>query len=373
MTAIIDQVWSRPEFKLHPPAQEPYDLLGDEPSARLKLSYFENKFAPFFITLFASTVVVGCADGPAPQNVHATDVTHLAVTGVDSDGDGIDDDEEGTWDNDGDTIPNYLDEDDDNDSIPTAVEYAASVAAGVINADSDAIPNWFDIDSDGDGLFDGDEAGLDPLNPKDTDSDNLPDFIDDDDDGDDISTLDERNDASVLANSGIPNSDDVDNDTVLNWHDSDSDGDNVRDQSEGRVNTDGDAYYDYLDTDDDNDGITTIQEFTDADPQIDTDLDQIENWRDTDSDGDGISDEVEAGLNSDDDALNYLDTDDDNDGIPTLNELIDASQFSADMDSDGILNWIDDDSDGDTALDIDEGENDFDGDTRPQLSGHRRR
>ena len=345
---------------MHQPHQAPYDLAEAYPSVVIVLSYIECKCVQLYLIFITLLIFSGCSGDHVPIHVDSVSTQSYNLAGVDSDGDGIDDDDEGTWDNDGDLIPNYLDEDDDNDSIPTSVEYAASIAAGVVNADSDAIPNWFDIDSDGDGLFDGDEG------TEDLDNDGLPDFIDSDDDGDQISTLDERNDAAVLDISGVANSNDIDNDSLVNWHDNDADGDNVRDQVEGRDNTDGDSFYDYLDTDDDNDGIPTITELADADPLVDTDLDQIENWRDTDSDGDGISDEVEAGLDGDNDNIpDYLDTDDDNDGIPTLTELIAASQFSADMDNDNLPNWRDEDSDGDTALDIDEGENDFDSDTRP--------
>ncbi|MCK0131113.1 hypothetical protein MWU59_06300 [Flavobacteriaceae bacterium F08102] len=71
--------------------------------------------------------------------------------------------------------------------------------------------------------------------------------------------------------------------------------------------SDGDSIPDYIDSDDDNDGIPTKNEF------------------DEDSDGDGIDD--------------YLDDDDDNDGIPTLNESI-----TSDIDGDGIKDYLDPDT-----------------------------
>lgn len=105
---------------------------------------------------------------------------------LDSDGDTIADEHEGTSDIDGDGIPNYLDLDSDGDGIPDAVEAGDDDPfTPPVDTDGDGIPDFLDLDSDGDGAPDaleilgpdgipnsGDET--DPLNP-DTDGDGFTD------------------------------------------------------------------------------------------------------------------------------------------------------------------------------------------------------
>jgi len=101
---------------------------------------------------------------------------------------------------------------------------------------------------------------------------------------------------------------------------------------------------DYLNPDDDGDGIPTIDENPDpngdgscSDAQ-DTDGDGIPDYRDTDDDGDGIPTMFERDLSTletqaeaqiadfDSDGIpNYLDSDDDNDGLPTITENPDTN------------------------------------------------
>jgi hypothetical protein len=109
----------------------------------------------------------------------------------------------------------------------------------------------------------------------------------------------------------------------------DTDGDGVPDVDEdldgdgdpSNDDSDGDGTPNYLDTDDDNDGIPTLTEGGVADTDGDGVLDYLEpNNGDTDGDGN----------------MNYNDPDDDGDGIPT-----------ADEDNDTNGNWFDDDEDGD--------------------------
>lgn len=118
------------------------------------------------------------------------------VTIEDDDNDGIPSDLEGrgemdedgdfpnAQDSDEDGIPDYLDQDDDNDNVPTINE----------------------IDTDD---LDGDD---DPTtNPLDTDGDGIPDYLDEDDDGDGVNTILEdedqdmnpRNDLNVNADGDI--------------------------------------------------------------------------------------------------------------------------------------------------------------------------
>jgi hypothetical protein len=157
-----------------------------------------------------------------------------------------------------DTIPDYLDPDDDGDGRPTSEE-------GDADEDLDGVPNWIDeddfdggaADTDRDGLSNAEEVqlGTDPLDP-DTDRDgvddatevgdnvsvpnDLPDedgiinALDDDDDNDGIATIDE----------GVT---DVDGDGEPNYLDQDSDGDANIDQNEGLGDVDCDGIPNFLD------------------------------------------------------------------------------------------------------------------------------
>ena len=59
----------------------------------------------------------------------------------------------GARDSDGDGVPDYLDDDDDDDGIPTADEVELAKRWGE-DLDGDNQPNYLDTDSDGDGLSD---------------------------------------------------------------------------------------------------------------------------------------------------------------------------------------------------------------------------
>ncbi|TNE70919.1 DUF11 domain-containing protein [bacterium] len=125
--------------------------------------------------------------------------------------------------------------------------------------------------------------------------------------------------------------------------------------------SDGDGIADYLDIDDDDDGILDVDETEDNDQDGDT----IVNRLDLDSDGDGISDNIEAqsvaafvapsGVDTDADGLDNT-YDPDNGG--TYIVLIDT-------DGDGLDDYLDLDSDGDGIRDSVEGTADFDGDGIP--------
>jgi heat shock protein beta len=169
-----------------------------------------------------------------------------------------------------DTVPDYLDDDDDGDGKPTAVEDVNGDGVWDDDSDGDGVvdyldPNDYDgpdadgdgdgytnaeeaaihpdcvyrSDCDGDGILDIDEIG-DAANPDDTDEDGIPDVLDTDDDGDGIPTL-------------IEGSYDTDGDTIPNYLDLDSDGDGKSDAEESLDGTDiyadgdCDGIYDYLD------------------------------------------------------------------------------------------------------------------------------
>ena len=299
---------------------------------------------------------------------------------IDSDCDGSLVDEFANFD--GDTLPDCVDDDADNDGFdstldcndfdaaiyPTATELCdaidsdcdGSVVDEFDDFDGDDEPDCTDLDDDGDGLSDDDEAtaGSDPLNPDtdgdgigdstevgdptaptDTDDDGLDDFEDDDDDGDGIDTSDEG-------------AFDPDGDGTPNYLDEDSDGDGFEDGYEGDGDADSDGTPNYLDTDadgengtDDIDGdgdadLDGIPDFLDIDdtdgPDADPDGDGLTNAeeavlgtdpQDADTDGDGLDDGAEVGADLDnpvdsdlDTAIDALDPDDDGDGIGTLDE-----------------------------------------------------
>lgn len=109
---------------------------------------------------------------------------------------------------------------DDGDGIPSFIE-------GVDDPDADGLPNFEDDDSDGDTLLDADEAGDDPLNPRDSDGDGIPDYLDLDSDGD---TIPDEQEAAAPA--------DPDDDGIPNWLDLDSDDDGFSDEEEAAAETD---------------------------------------------------------------------------------------------------------------------------------------
>lgn len=135
--------------------------------------------------------------------------------------------------------------------------------------------------------------------------------------------------------------------------DGDNDGDTITNRDEGvetQINTDGDAYPDYLDLDSDADGLRDADEAGDADPAtppLDFDEDGVPDFRDTDSDDDLIEDTRELG-----DAFEIVDTD--ADGVPDHHDLdsdgdtiLDLHDKGEDRDGDGVPNFRDLDSDGD--------------------------
>jgi len=96
---------------------------------------------------------------------------------VDTDGDGLFDDYEGTVDSDGDGTPNFRDLDSDNDGISDAVESGMRGGCEARNTDGDSFPDYLDNDSDNDGLSDREETETyftDPLND-DSDGDGFSD------------------------------------------------------------------------------------------------------------------------------------------------------------------------------------------------------
>uniref|UniRef100_UPI00262CCF73 T9SS type B sorting domain-containing protein n=1 Tax=uncultured Aquimarina sp. TaxID=575652 RepID=UPI00262CCF73 len=240
---------------------------------------------------------------------------------IDDDNDGILDVVEGTVDMDGDGIIDSFDQDSDNDGIPDNVE--GQTTDGYISPTGN--------DSDGDGLDDAYEGtGDEGVTPEDTDGDGTPDYLDEDSDGDGIPDEVEGFD---YDNDGVPDilpiGEDVDNDGLDDAYDGDTtgygdpNGDIVdADPDTDLNNTDEEGEPDYRDTDDDGDGVDTVEENYDGD----------EDPSDTDTDGDGIPD--------------YVDTDDDGDGIDTVDENPDPNgdgnpDDAIDTDGDGDPDYLD--------------------------------
>jgi len=165
-------------------------------------------------------------------------------------------------DSDGDGYPDYLDIDSDNDGIPDNVE-AQTTTDYMAPSGIDANGNGLDDIYEGPGRL-----GVFPI---DTDGDSLPDYLDEDSDNDNVPDNIEAHDHNqdgipdvVLIGS------DKDDDGLDDGYEGavsiDIDvNDEINDPINDLPNTDGDAESDYRDTDDDNDGIDTIGEDLNSD------------------------------------------------------------------------------------------------------------
>ncbi len=310
-----------------------------------------------------------------PDNVEAqTTAEYLSPSGSDIDSDGLDDAYD-TTENEGlnpvntDTadLPDYLDDDSDNDLVPDNNE------GNDFNFDGIPDQQLTGVDSDEDGLDDGYEGsnltdGFDVNDEIEDPASDLPDtdgsedvnYRDLDDDGDGIDTPMEDADGN-----NDPTNDDTDNDGTPDYLDPTNDPD-----------TDGDNVPDNVDIDDDNDGILDTVE----DPNLDGDSDPLSNPQDLDSDGypdhldidsddDGIPDNIESQVTS-----GYVapsGSDDDNDGLDNAYEGSgDDGLTPVNTDSTDEPDYLDDDSDNDLVQDNNEGNDyNFDGIPDELLTG----
>jgi len=135
--------------------------------------------------------------------------------------------------------------DSDGDGIPDTVECPAPgnplQPASCRDTDDDGTPDFDDEDDDGDGIPTADESPDGDSDPTDddTDDDGTPNYLDDDDDGDGIDTADELDASNTLGD------DDPDDDGLVNWLDTDSDGDGTDDGDEAG-DENGNGIPDYL-------------------------------------------------------------------------------------------------------------------------------
>ncbi|WP_375323849.1 gliding motility-associated C-terminal domain-containing protein [Flagellimonas sp. GZD32] len=186
-------------------------------------------------------------------------------------------------DTDGDGIPDYLDIDSDNDGIPDNVEAQFAL---------EYIPPSL-VDSNNNGLDDAYENdGNIGLIPVDADGDGIPDYVDEDSDNDNVPDAIEGHDQD---HDGIA-------DVVLIGSDKDNDGlddgyegstvididvnDEVDNPSIHLPDTDSDGIPDFRDSDDDDDGIETIDE----------DLDMDGDYANDDTNGNGIPNYLDPDL-----------------------------------------------------------------------------
>ena len=291
----------------------------------------------------------------------------------DTDGDGLWDGEEDANRNGrvdpGETSPAAVDT--DGDSIADGME-GPSVPAP--DTDGDGVPDPLDLDSDGDGVPDATEAGDTALwtEPVDSDLDGIPDFLDTDTDNDGIPDGVEH--AGDADGDGLPDPD-ADGDGLPNRIDLDADGDGKPDAIEGTDDVDGDGIPNWLDADDaDGPGDDGTGPGGPDPASLPSDYwpgpggdgrgpgpdrvrpDVTAAWMGTagahaplrlvpqdpaDSDGDGLLDTEEAVIGTD-----PYDPDTDHDTIPDGVEVGDPAG-PRDTDSDGTIDALDADSDGD--------------------------
>ena len=166
-----------------------------------------------------------------------TTTLNVSTLSIDSDGDGVPDDE--------DAFPNDASEtiDTDGDGVGDNADAFPDDANETVDSDGDGVGNNADSDDDGDGVPDGNDAfPLDASESVDTDGDGTGNNADTDDDGDGVA---DGSDAFPLDAS---ESVDTDGDGIGNNADTDDDGDGVADGDDAfpldaseSVDTDGDG------------------------------------------------------------------------------------------------------------------------------------
>ncbi|MGB5204371.1 MAG: gliding motility-associated C-terminal domain-containing protein, partial [Eudoraea sp.] len=345
----------------------------------------------------------GIIDNVEAQSTHG----YIAPSGIDSDGNGLDDNYEETpgscgglvpIDSDLDSYPDYLDIDSDNDGILDNVEAQTTAdfqapcgmdsdgnglddhyeespgsCGGLIpvNTDGDSQPDYRDIDSDNDGILDNVEAqeaasfqppcgmdsdgnGLDDhyentpgsgegLHPINSDNDPNPNFRDIDSEND---GLPDNIEAQTTSGYILPSGLDDDKDGLDNAYEG------TGDQGLTPENTDGTDEPDYLDTDTDNDLVP-------------------DNNEGNDFNFDGIPDQTFTGTDTDEDGLDDgYEGSDLNDPFLVNDEITDPATDLPDTDGTEDVNYRDLDDDGD-GLDTPDEDANEDGDpTNDDTSGN---
>ena len=306
----------------------------------------------------------------------------------DTDGDSINDfedpfplDPKENKDSDKDGIGDNTDLDDDNDKLLDKEEKIYGTDPLNLDTDGDGLSDGVEIsmgtdplnpDTDGDGLLDGDDTNpFSPFEIADFDRDGLPDDIDPDDDNDNV------DDTFEYAIGTDPYNPDTDGDGLNDGfelqlktdpNNTDTDGDGTIDPIDHfptdpfeYVDSDKDGLGDVYDRDDDNDGVSDIEELSrKTDPKnADSDGDGLTDFeevtlgtdpRSPDTDKDGLNDNVENDIGTD-----PLNPDTDGDGIRDgEDKLPKNANEDFDSDEDGIGDNEDPDDDNDGSLDTEE-------------------
>lgn len=166
-------------------------------------------------------------------------------------------------------LTDFIGPDSDSDGVPDIVDAFPEDPGKTLDTDGDGIANEEDPDDDGDGVLDGDdEFPLDPDESADTDGDGIGDNADTDSDGDGVS--DDQDAFPTDPNETT----DTDGDGIGNNADTDDDNDGVNDgddafptNSDETVDSDGDGTGDNSDPDDDNDGYSDSEDNYPYDPE----------------------------------------------------------------------------------------------------------
>ncbi|HJO41955.1 MAG TPA: thrombospondin type 3 repeat-containing protein, partial [Candidatus Thalassarchaeaceae archaeon] len=270
-------------------------------------------------------------------------------------------------DNDGDTICDVMDPDDDNDGVDDAVDLFPFDGTEWADADSDNIGDNADPDDDNDGVDDTvDLFPYDTTEWVDFDGDGVGDNSDDDIDGDGVLNADDAFDFDDSEDT------DSDSDGIGDNEDTDDDNDGVVDAADAFpydgnewADADGDNIGDNSDDDIDGDGVLNVDDAFPTDPleSADLDGDGIGDNSDADDDGDGFNDGLDAfptngneWLDTDGDGIgDNADLDDDDDDVVDDDDAfpLDPSE-SSDADGDNIGDNADSDDDNDGVSDVDD-------------------
>jgi len=343
-----------------------YDLM------KVKKGFF-GIFLLLFFFIFSTTVQANELHSHFSEvlfNATDSDGDGILDSVEDENSDGDNDPSTNSTDTDGDGVPNYLDIDSDDDGIldnieaqrvvdyiaPSGVDangnglddaYEFPTGSGLnpIDTDRGGIPDYLDIDSDIDGIrdniegqpfvgyvapsgIDGNGNGLDDayegsfgfgINPINTDGGLYPDFRDFDSDGDGIKDkVEAQTSEGYIPPIGDANDNDIDD---------------AYESGLNPIDTDNDGIPDYRDLDTDNDGILDGREAQPVDAYIPpSGLDGNTDGLDNAYGNDGLNP-----INSDDDTSpDFRDLDSDNDSCPDALEGSAAFENSA-IDGNGTL------------------------------------
>lgn len=283
-----------------------------------------------------------------------------SLSEIDSDGDGVADNDDAfpddtseSSDADGDGIGDNSDPDGDNDGFTNEHELIAGTdpfdpTSIPDDLDGDFIPDVVDTDIDGDGVENSTDAfPYDATEYSDFDGDGIGDNSDTDIDNDGYSNENELAvGTSPTDATSIP--DDQDGDFIPDTLDSDIDGDGYDNDTETETGSvadnpyiipadqDGDFIPDSLDTDRDGDGVENDQDALpdNADEVADLDGDGVGDNADEDIDGDGFDNQTEELVGTDSRDVVSVPADLDGDFIP--------DSLDEDRDGDGVVNLEDD-------------------------------